>query len=151
MGLRYRKRIKILPGVHLNISNRGVSASFGGPGATVNVSKRGTRVTTGIPGTGLSYSSYVSRGRNRRRLPRARRAASEIELAQERATVMQRLELTNREMRILEKAARKNPMKFAGMTDEQIVAWVRSEIKWRKIGIGIIVFIIILGALTSKS
>lgn len=60
MGFRFRKSIKLLPGVKLNFSKSGVSTSIGVPGATVNLSKRGTRGTVGIPGTGVSYSENLS-------------------------------------------------------------------------------------------
>ena len=62
MGFRFRKSIKLFPGVRLNLSKSGVSTSIGRPGATVNISERGTRATVGIPGTGLSYSEKVSAG-----------------------------------------------------------------------------------------
>ncbi len=56
MALRFQKRIKIFPGVYINLSKSGVSASLGGHGATVNVGHTGKRFfTLGIPGTGLSY------------------------------------------------------------------------------------------------
>ncbi|WP_338324608.1 MULTISPECIES: DUF4236 domain-containing protein [Aeromonas] len=57
MALKFRKRIKIAPGINLNLSKSGVSTSIGKPGATVNVGKRGIRTTVGIPGTGVSWSS----------------------------------------------------------------------------------------------
>lgn len=57
MGFRFRRSIKIAPGVRLNLSKSGVSTSIGKPGATVNLSKRGTKTTIGLPGTGLSYST----------------------------------------------------------------------------------------------
>ena len=60
MGFRFRKSIKILPGVRLNFSKSGVSTSIGVPGATVNLSKKGTRTTVGVPGTGISYSELKS-------------------------------------------------------------------------------------------
>lgn len=60
MGFRFRKSIKILPGIRLNLSRSGVSASVGRGGATVNVSKRGARGTVGAPGTGLSYSENLT-------------------------------------------------------------------------------------------
>lgn len=61
MGLRFQKRIKIFPGVYINLSKSGVSASVGGHGATVNVGHTGKRmVTLGIPGTGLSYRVPLS-------------------------------------------------------------------------------------------
>lgn len=56
MGFRFRKSIKLLPGIRINFSKSGVSASIGRSGATVNISERGTRGTVGIPGTGISYS-----------------------------------------------------------------------------------------------
>lgn len=63
MGLRFRQRIKVFPGVHLNVSLGGMSVSMGGPGATVNVG-RGMRVrgTVGLPGTGLSYQDTLHPG-----------------------------------------------------------------------------------------
>lgn len=57
MGFRFRKSIKIMPGVRVNVSKSGFSTSVGGRGATMNVSKRGVRTTVGIPGSGLSYST----------------------------------------------------------------------------------------------
>lgn len=56
MGLRFKKSIKIFPGVRINLSKTGISTSVGVRGATINFSKRGTRATVGIPGSGLSYS-----------------------------------------------------------------------------------------------
>lgn len=61
MGLRLRKRIKIVPGISLNLSKSGVSASIGRPGATLNVGgPKGSRLTVGIPGSGISYSEQLS-------------------------------------------------------------------------------------------
>lgn len=58
MGFRYRKSVRLVPGVRLNITGKGLSsASFGKPGATLNMGRRGTRGTVGIPGSGFSYSS----------------------------------------------------------------------------------------------
>ncbi|AGY77972.1 DUF4236 domain-containing protein [Clostridium autoethanogenum] len=59
MGFRFRKSIKILPGVKLNIGKKGInSVSVGGHGFTKNISKNGTRTTVGIPGSGISYTDY---------------------------------------------------------------------------------------------
>lgn len=60
MGFRFRKRIKIAPGVYINLSKSGVSTTLGKSSASVNISKKGTRGTVGLPGTGLSYSSQLS-------------------------------------------------------------------------------------------
>lgn len=59
MGFRFRKSIRLLPGVRLNLSKTGFSTSIGGNGAIINVGKRGVRGTAGIPGTGLSYSQQL--------------------------------------------------------------------------------------------
>ena len=47
MALFFRKRIKILPGVTLNLSKSGVSATVGRKGASVSVGKRGTYLNAG--------------------------------------------------------------------------------------------------------
>ena len=59
MGFRFRKSIRLLPGVRLNISKSGFSTSVGRPGATINIGKRGVRGTVGLPGSGLSYSEML--------------------------------------------------------------------------------------------
>jgi hypothetical protein len=58
MGFRFRKSIKLLPGVRLNLSNRSTSVSVGGRGGRVNLSRRGTRLTTSLPGSGLSWTKF---------------------------------------------------------------------------------------------
>jgi hypothetical protein len=54
MGFRFSKRIRIAPGVRINLSKGTPSLSFGGPGLTMNVCKRGTKATVGLPGNGIS-------------------------------------------------------------------------------------------------
>ncbi len=60
MAFRFRKTIKLFPGVKINLSKSGISTSIGVPGATVNIGKQGTRATVGLPGTGVSYSKKLS-------------------------------------------------------------------------------------------
>jgi hypothetical protein len=67
MGLRFRRSIKLVPGIRLNLSKSGVSASIGRRGATINISDKGTKATVGIPGTGISYSENVSSANQRGR------------------------------------------------------------------------------------
>ena len=55
-GFRFRKRIRLLPGVWLNLSKHGVSTSVGTKGLTVNLKGDKTRTTVSAPGTGLSYT-----------------------------------------------------------------------------------------------
>jgi hypothetical protein len=60
MGLRFRQRIKLAPGLNLNIGLGGLSLSAGVRGASVTMRKRGLRGNVGIPGSGLSYSSQLA-------------------------------------------------------------------------------------------
>ena len=61
MGFRFRRSVRLLPGIRLNFGTRGVSTSVGGRGFTLNFGKRGIRSTVGIPGTGISYSEMLTR------------------------------------------------------------------------------------------
>lgn len=56
MGLRFRKSVKIAPGVRLNISKKSVGISAGVKGYRKSINSSG-RVTTsiGVPDTGVSY------------------------------------------------------------------------------------------------
>jgi Protein of unknown function (DUF4236) len=57
-SFRFRRTIKIAPGVRLNINKRSVGVSAGARGARVSVNSdgRSTR-SVGVPGTGLYYRS----------------------------------------------------------------------------------------------
>ena len=56
MGIRFRKSIKIFPGLRLNLNAKLASITGGIPGAHVTYNSRGYRTTSaGIPGSGLSY------------------------------------------------------------------------------------------------
>lgn len=68
MGLRFRKSVKILPGVKLNFSKSGTSVTVGKRGMSANFSSRGTRATVGIPGTGLSYTTYSRKSKQTKTL-----------------------------------------------------------------------------------
>ncbi len=68
MSFRFWRRIKIAPGITLNLSKSGGSLSFGPRGAKLTVGPRGKRVTTGIPGTGLFYTStFSNKGSNHKK------------------------------------------------------------------------------------
>jgi hypothetical protein len=67
MGFRFYRRVRIIPGVRLNLSKSGVSASIGGRGAWFTLGPKGTRSTVGLPGTGLYYTQANSwKGRSNR-------------------------------------------------------------------------------------
>ena len=80
MSFRFRRSVKLFPGVRMNLGLRGASLSVGGRGHSMNFSGRGIRSTVGIPGTGLSYTSSMSarsgRAPSRRQLEAAARRAA---------------------------------------------------------------------------
>lgn len=61
MGLRFRRSVKVFPGVRLNISSRGISTTVGVRGASVNFGPRGTYLNLGIPGTHIGVRQRVDR------------------------------------------------------------------------------------------
>jgi uncharacterized protein DUF4236 len=52
MGWRFRRSVKILPGIRLNLSRSGISTSVGVRGAHVTVGHGKVRTTVGLPGSG---------------------------------------------------------------------------------------------------
>ena len=61
MSFRFWRRIRIAPGVTLNLSKSTASLSFGPRGAKYTVSPRGNRAMAGLPGTGLFYTVHEPR------------------------------------------------------------------------------------------
>lgn len=61
MPIRFRRQIKVAPGVKLNLSKSGVSTTVGSKGLHFNISKRGIKRTMTIPGTGISEVDYVKK------------------------------------------------------------------------------------------
>jgi hypothetical protein len=62
MELRFRRSLKIAPGLRIYLGLRGLtSLSVGGRGATLNLGKRGVKETLSLPGTGLSYQHSFGR------------------------------------------------------------------------------------------
>ena len=59
MGFRFRKSIKVAPGIRLNLTKKGISSvSIAG----INIGKRGIYKNFDIPGTGLSYRAKLAGG-----------------------------------------------------------------------------------------
>ncbi len=66
MALRFRKSMKIMPGVRLSLSKGGVSTSLGTTGARMTLGSDGkVRGTVGIPGSGLSNTSVLDSGKRK--------------------------------------------------------------------------------------
>jgi Protein of unknown function (DUF4236) len=59
MNLRFRRRLKIMPGLWVNFNKGMPSISvFGGP-FTLNVGRKGIRGTAALHGTGLSVNETI--------------------------------------------------------------------------------------------
>jgi hypothetical protein len=55
VSFRFHKRLRIFPGLWINLSKKGGSLSAGGRGAAINVSPQGHQESVGLPGSGMSY------------------------------------------------------------------------------------------------
>jgi hypothetical protein len=58
MPLRFWRRIRIIPGLRMNLSRSGVSLSVGRKGMWYTAGPRGQRATLGLPGTGLFLTEH---------------------------------------------------------------------------------------------
>lgn len=55
---RFRRSIKIAPGVKINLNKKSTSLTIGRRGIHTTINGSGVRNTIGLPGSGLSYTSY---------------------------------------------------------------------------------------------
>ncbi len=60
MSLRFRRSIRVLPGIRLNLGLHGAGLSVGRRGLHVGMNRRGMYTSAGIPGTGL-YAVHHTR------------------------------------------------------------------------------------------
>ena len=61
MAFRFRKSIRLVPGVRLNLGRKSASVSLGIRGFSKTIGTKESRTTVGIPGTGLSWSAVSQR------------------------------------------------------------------------------------------
>lgn len=66
MSFRFQRRIRLAPGVDLNLSKSGIGISGGPRGARIGVGPRGGHYSVGLPGTGLSWRGRTGTGRSQR-------------------------------------------------------------------------------------
>jgi len=66
MALRFRRSLKLAPGLRMNLSRGGLSWSIGPRGASMSFGKRGAAANLGLPGTGLSVRQTLGSGAPRR-------------------------------------------------------------------------------------
>lgn len=55
--IRFFRRVRLAPGITLNLSKAGPSLSFGVRGGHVTMGRSGIRRTVGLPGTGVFYTA----------------------------------------------------------------------------------------------
>jgi hypothetical protein len=67
MGFRLWRRVRVAPGITLNLSKRGMSTSFGRRGYHVTLGHGHVRSSVGIPGTGMYWTSVSGAGRRQTR------------------------------------------------------------------------------------
>lgn len=65
MAFRFRRSIKLLPGIKLNVGMKGMSVSAGVRGLSLTAGSRGLHSNVGIPGTGMSFRSKIGSSSNR--------------------------------------------------------------------------------------
>ena len=62
MGFRFQRRIRVAPGVRVNLSKSGVGVGVGRTGLRLGMDvKRRKYFSVGMPGTGLSYRTFFGR------------------------------------------------------------------------------------------
>ena len=65
MGLRFRKSIKVAPGVKINLNKKSTSVTLGKKGAHYTVNSKGKKTASvGIPVTGISYTKTINGANN---------------------------------------------------------------------------------------
>ncbi|MGE4554160.1 MAG: DUF4236 domain-containing protein [Desulfovibrionaceae bacterium] len=62
MGFRFRRSVRIAPGLRINFGKTGMSLTAGGRGGSMTFGPRGVYSNWGIPGTGISYRSRIGGG-----------------------------------------------------------------------------------------
>lgn len=60
MAFRFRRSVRLVPGLRVNFGKRGVSLSSGIRGANVTIGRGGLYGNVGVPGTGMSVRSKLS-------------------------------------------------------------------------------------------
>jgi hypothetical protein len=139
MGFRYRKSIKIVPGVRLNLSKSGISTSVGARGATVNIGRGRVRTTVGVPGTGLSYTastSVASKSRNVRTVRQQSAEAIQPHIPTADKRILEAIR--SADLNLLDQIARKQKSEhslpaamFAGLVAmERSPVWACEMLEW---------------------
>lgn len=66
MAIKFRKSIKIAPGIKMNLNKKSAGITVGGKGVHFTANTSGTKTTSvGIPGTGLYYTDVTNSKRKK--------------------------------------------------------------------------------------
>ena len=83
MAWAFRRRIKVIPGVYINLSKSGISTSVGARGASMTFRSDGVYRNLGVPGTGIysrkKVGSYGRQGASRQRDQREDSPAMDVD------------------------------------------------------------------------
>lgn len=79
MALRFRKSVKILPGVRVNFGLKGTSLSVGARGASVSIGKQGVYGNVSIPGTGISFREKISNNSRNERVLKQQKVSEQVQ------------------------------------------------------------------------
>ena len=93
MGLNFRKSIKLLPGVKLNLSKGGVSLSGGVKGLRASINTKGQVTgTASIPGTGVYYTKKKTLPIGKNKKDKTEKAEKEKKTAKKTSTKAAKVE-----------------------------------------------------------
>lgn len=80
MAFRFQRRIRIAPGVRINLSKSGVGLSVGPRGYSTSIGPRGIYRNVGLPGTGLSYREKIGSASGRSSQSQSAPASGQVEV-----------------------------------------------------------------------
>lgn len=83
MAFRFRKSVKLLPGVRVNFGLKGASLSVGPRGASVSLGKNGAYSNFSIPGTGISFREKIGSSSSQQKRLEERYSKAQLKLEQE--------------------------------------------------------------------
>ncbi len=83
MPIRFRRTLKIAPGVKINFSKSGMSTTVGPKGFHFTFNKRGVRRDVSIPGTGISEVDYIKKNKTQAEKEKEERAEARHEASAE--------------------------------------------------------------------
>lgn len=81
MAVRFRKSIKLAPGIRMNLTGGGIGWSLGPRGASIGIGQRGVFSNIGLPGTGLHARNKIGGGQTNRKSHSASVAYQDIKIS----------------------------------------------------------------------